>query len=119
MSNKTNLTVKEFDVLVESEKAEPIWAQAEKSIMALPGMILTHKPPGRHPSIEIDYDEDEEDYTKKMVYLKMMSSGGVTDDANGIALQTHLKQRGIAFISNRPRSLSMLIVDFLNEFVNQ
>lgn len=50
------------------------------------------------------------------IYLKTMSDHGVTDEANGKAIQDFLKSKTIWFQSDRARSLVMLIDDYLKAF---
>jgi hypothetical protein len=99
------MNIAQFYALDDSEQAA-ILDKADAAILALPGLTPDH---GSTMVLECDGYEDD-------IYIKMMSCHGVTDDANGLALQAYLNSKGIGFDSSRNRSMGMKLSDFLSEF---
>jgi|SRR5882672_2210674 len=99
------MNIVQFYALADSEQAV-ILDKAAAAILALPGLTPDHK---SDMDLECDRVEDA-------IYIKMMSYHGVTDDANGLALQSYLSGKRIKFESSRARSLGMQLSDFLSEF---
>lgn len=99
------MNIPQFYALDDSEQTV-ILDKAACAILALPGLTSEHK-----SGMVLECDGLEDD-----IYIKMMSYHGVTDDANGLALQAYLTNKGIEFDSSRARSLGMKLSDFLSEF---
>lgn len=103
-----SMTLEEFNDLDEDQQIDVINRCAD-SIEHAAGLTREHD---SYMIIE-DAGADGE-----KMYIKQMSDGGITDDANGKLVQDYLTAQGVAFESDRLRSLLMNTDDFLRLFAN-
>jgi hypothetical protein len=91
---------------LDEDKQEARINKAVKRLFKVEGMTKDHE-----SDVLMDYEVDDDS-----LFFKFMSTGGVTDDANGLAIKVHLLSTGIKHDATDKRNVIMKLSDFLKEF---